>query len=209
MVGKIGAAARVSLGGGDRADGESGAGEHDVPQQCGRCAPGVTVPAHAQAWLAVAAATAIGSTAAVTFVGAGILGPGGQPMGEAEVAAELATAQTSPSPPPTSVATAPSVSPATTTTTSTPSTSSAPARSLATAGGSIVAQCHVSWSPALGYGAYNVQRGLAPTASVTFSSGAYQTIATVSCQAGQPRVALTQSGESHGGGTGGGGKGKH
>jgi hypothetical protein len=151
------------------------------------------------AWLVVAAATAGVGTAALSMVGAGILGSSGPTLSDHDVALALdasAATTASSAPDPTVI---------------TP-TGSAP-RGLSTPAGSIVARCAsgqvdlLSWSPAQGYGAADVSRGPAAAASVTFTSGETQTIATVTCQAGQPVATSRTVSSSRGGSRGG--RGQH
>jgi hypothetical protein len=145
-------------------------------------------------WLLAAVATAVAGTAALDIAGAGILGPGNQPLSQQDVARQLASATASPSmsagPSSGSVSTGPS---AATATTPTP-------RGLATPGGTIVAQCDrdevtlLSWSPAQGYRTDDVQRGPASLVSIKFKKGKSEVVVTVTCPAGEPRADSTPDG---------------
>jgi hypothetical protein len=175
-------------------------------------------------WLAVAAATAAGATAAVSAIGTSLFGPDNRSLSQRDVERQLAddpaTAAPAPSatddeptgeptaepttPPPTAHQTAPNPPPA------------APKpqpRVLSTAGGTIVAQCTggqaslISWSPAQGYRAddVDVSRGPAPTAFITFKADHGELIVAVTCHGGEPRADTATDDHRKGGGGSGGG----
>ncbi|UOX90266.1 hypothetical protein MUY14_06470 [Amycolatopsis sp. FBCC-B4732] len=145
----------------------------------------------AAAWLLAAAATAGVGTVALDVVGAGILGPQNQPLSAGDVARALETL-------PASSTSAP-VPPATTTAPGAPEP-----RGLTVPGGSLVAKCTgdrvelLSWSPAPGFRADDVDRGPAATASVKFKDDGTENVVLVSCRDGEPHAETVADDGHHG-----------
>ncbi|WFE29358.1 septum formation initiator [Solwaraspora sp. WMMD791] len=149
--------------------------------------------------LAVGAATMIG-LAALRVVGEGLTGgPAGEVLDQQEIARQLAAASVSPSatamvPPAPSPTSAPA-SPATSPDPPSPSPTDTAVRQVAaTPGGTVVAACDgalarlVSWAPAQGYTASDVDRGPDDDAEVSFVGAAGEYEVTVICVAGRPQV---------------------
>ena len=186
---------------------------------------------HAAAiWLAGAALAAVGVTAALSLLGAGILGGGGgQVLTQADVQQELAqqvpASPTLPSPALTTSRPGHALS---------PSSSRPPAQSVFhAAGGTILASCSAGQVtlthliPAQGYQTDSDSRGPASSAWVKFQNGGTEQTVTVTCAGDHPRLVTAPgagptgggggdhgggSGDDHGGGgsgrsTGGGGSG--
>ena len=165
---------------------------------------------HAAAiWLAGAALAAVGVTAALSLLGAGVLGGGGgQVLSQADVQRELAqqapASPTLPSPAPAS--SRPGHAPS-------PSSSRSPAPSVFhAAGGTVLASCSAgratltSLIPAQGYQADRDSRGPAASAWVKFQSGGTEQTVTVTCAGDHPRFATPLDGDTGGGGGAGGGE---
>jgi uncharacterized membrane protein YgcG len=172
------------------------------------------------AWLAGAAAAAVGVTAALSFLGTGLFGTSSPPRSQAEVVQKLAQVNSAaPSPSPTISRPSPSTGPA-----APPGASD----SKPTSGGMVYARCsaglvQITSTPKVGYVADDLSAGPARSAWVTFTSGSAEVHVTVSCTGGKPvfRVAgddhggattapaapPTGGGDDHGGGRGGGGGG--
>jgi hypothetical protein len=171
------------------------------------------------AWLAGAAAAAVGVTAALSFLGTGLFGTSSPPMSQAEVVKNLAAINSgAPSPSPASSSPAPPA----------PSTPPGASDSQPTSGGMVYARCsaglvQMTSTPKLGYVADDLAAGPARSAWVTFTSGSTRVHVTASCAGGKP-VFTTASddhggaaptgtappaggGDDHGGGRGGGGGG--
>ncbi|WP_326556805.1 septum formation initiator [Micromonospora sp. NBC_01796] len=142
-------------------------------------------------WLVAAAAATGTGLAAVELIGAELTGPAGEVRSADEVARALAAPARTPLPPG-DTAEVPAATP-----TAGPSGSAGPTppasdRVLSTPGGTVVAQCRgddvwlVSWAPAQGYAASEVERGPDDDAEVTFESSARKIEVRVRCEAGQP-----------------------
>jgi hypothetical protein len=174
----------------------------------------------ALAWLAGAAAAAVGVTAALSFLGTGLFGASSQPMSQAQVVAKLAQVDSGPT-------ASPSPSPATSS--SPPSAPAGTSDSTSTSGGTVFATCsgalaRLVSTPRLGYVADDLAAGPARSAWVTFRSGSAEVHVTVACTGGKPAFKTTPDdhggaaptgtappagggGDDHGGGRGGGGGG--
>jgi hypothetical protein len=159
---------------------------------------------HAAAiWLAGAALAAVGVTAALSLLGAGILGGGGgQVLSQAAVQRELAqqvpASPTLPSPAPTT--SRPGHAPS-------PSSSRPPAQSVFhAAGGTILASCSAGQVtlthliPAQGYQTDSDSRGPASSAWVKFQNGGTEQTVTVTCAGDHPRLVTAPGAEPTGGG---------
>lgn len=166
---------------------------------------------HAAAiWLAGAALAAVGVTAALSLLGAGILGGGGgQVLSQAAVQRELAQqVPASPTPPSPAPATSrPGHAPS-------PSSSRSPAPSVFhTAGGTVFASCSAGQAtltrriPAQGYQTDSYSRGPATSVWAKFQNGGTEQTVTVTCAGDHPRLVTAPDDEPTGGGgepTGGG-----
>lgn len=151
--------------------------------------------------LAVGAATMIG-LAALRVVGEGLTGgPAGEVLDQQEIARQLAAASPTPSAsasatvPPAPAPTGLPASPATSPDPPSPSPSDTAVQQVAaTPGGTVVAACDgalarlVSWAPAQGYTASDVDRGPYDDAEVSFVGAAGEYEVTVVCAAGRPQV---------------------
>lgn len=151
--------------------------------------------------LAVGAATMIG-LAALRVVGEGLTGgPAGEVLDQQEIARQLAAASPTPSAsasatvPPAPAPTGLPASPATSPDPPSPSPSDTAVQQVAaTPGGTVVAACDgalarlVSWAPAQGYTASDVDRGPDDDAEVSFVGAAGEYEVTVVCAAGRPQV---------------------
>jgi hypothetical protein len=153
----------------------------------------------AVAWLAGAAAAAVGVTAALSFLGTGLFGASSPPMSHAAVVKKLAEISSGP---------AASTSPSPTTSSPSPSTGpSAPAQSTgskSTSGGMVYATCsaglvRITSTPKLNYVADDLAAGPARSAWVTFTSGSAEVHVTASCAGGKP--VFTTASDDHGGAT--------
>ena len=181
---------------------------------------------HAAAiWLAGAALAAVGVTAALSLLGAGILGGGGgQVLSQAAVQRELAQQAPAPASPapasPGPTTSRPGHAPR-------PSSSRSPAPSVFhAAGGTILASCSAGQVtlthliPAQGYQTDSDSRGPASSAWVKFQNGGTEQTVTVTCAGDHPRLVTAPGpepaggggGDDHGGGSGdnhgGGGSGR-
>jgi uncharacterized membrane protein YgcG len=149
----------------------------------------------AAAWLAGAAAAAVGVTAALSFLGTGLFGASSPPMSQAEVVKNLAAISSgAPSPSPASSSPAPPAQ-------STPAETTG---SQSTSGGMVYATCsaglvRMTSTPKLGYVADDLAAGPARSAWVTFKSGSAEVHVTVSCTGGKPAFRVTA--DDHGGAT--------
>jgi hypothetical protein len=159
---------------------------------------------HAAAiWLAGAALAAVGVTAALSLLGAGILsGGGGQVLSQAAVQRELA--QQVPASP-----TLPSPAPATSRPGHAPSPASSrsPAPSVFhTAGGTVFASCSAGQAtltrriPAQGYQTDSYSHGPATSVWAKFQNGGTEQTVTVTCAGDHPRLVTVPGGEPTGGG---------
>ncbi|MEE6260701.1 septum formation initiator [Plantactinospora sonchi] len=157
-------------------------------------------------WLLAALAATGTGLAAVQVIGAGLTGPAGEVRTPDEVARALAEVSASPTPSaPAGTVPGTGGTPTGSPTPGGPSTGGSPgsatpatvppvagARLLATPGGTIVARCDggrvwlVSWTPAQGYRAEEVDRGPDDDAEVTFRSTAQRFDVEVECRAGEP-----------------------
>ncbi|WP_326552849.1 septum formation initiator [Micromonospora sp. NBC_01813] len=157
--------------------------------------------------LAAVVATLIG-LAALRVVGEGLTGgPAGEVLSQEEIARELAAAQAAASAAPTAsgaapttsgvASSAPSVAPSASPSAGVPEpspTTTAARQVAATPGGTVVAQCAdglaslVSWAPAQGYRATDVDRGPDDDAEVSFEGPAGEYEVTVGCVAGRPEI---------------------
>ncbi|MEO3748285.1 septum formation initiator [Plantactinospora sp. B5E13] len=149
-------------------------------------------------WLLAALAATGTGLAAVRVIGADLTGPAGEVRTPEEVARALAEVPTGPTPTNampgshTPVPSGPAVpgSPTPGTPATTPPV--AGARLLATPGGTIVARCDggqvwlVSWTPAQGFRAEDVDRGPDDDAEVTFRGTSRRLDVEVECRNGEP-----------------------
>ena len=149
--------------------------------------------------LAAAVATMIG-LAALRVVGEGLTGgPAGEVLSQEEIARELAAARAaapsaSSAPAPTPPSDPPSGSLPDVGGPSPTATGSTERQVGATPGGTVVAECVdglarlVSWAPAQGYRATDVDQGPDDDAEVSFEGPAGEYEVTVVCVAGQPEI---------------------
>jgi hypothetical protein len=155
----------------------------------------------AAAWVAGAALIATGAAAAVDAVGSGLLGEGSPTLSQDEVQRRLASA-TPPAGAEPTTATPPAATATPTATPTATANAAATARVLASAGGTIVASCAagqvtlLSWSPAQGYRADEVNRGPASSASVKFKAGRTELTVIVTCAGDRPE-AVTAADNHH------------
>lgn len=144
--------------------------------------------------LAAAVATMIG-LAALRVVGEGLTGgPAGEVLSQEEIARELAAAVPSASPAP-ATPTDPPAAPSPEIGGPEPTPAGSTQRQVgATPGGTVVAECVdglarlVSWAPAQGYRATDVDQGPDDDAEVSFEGPAGEYEVTVVCVAGRPEV---------------------
>jgi hypothetical protein len=174
---------------------------------------------HAAAiWLAGAALAAVGVTAALSLLGAGIVGGGGgQVLTQADVHRELARQPPAPASPDPASPTPASPAPGTSRPGQAPhpSSSRSPAPSVFhAAGGTVLASCSAGQVtlthliPAQGYQTDSNSRGPAASAWVKFQNGGTEQTVTVTCAGDHPRLVTAPDDEPTGGGgepTGGGG----
>jgi hypothetical protein len=154
----------------------------------------------------------VGATAALRLIGTGGLGPGGEPLSQADVQRALAqqppTTPAQRTPQPTPGHRSPSGRPS-------PHHPAPTARpvpgSFSSAGGSVSAHCLsgrvtlTSWIPAQGYRSDGYVQGPATTAWVKFTSATSEVTVTVTCGSAGP--SFSAAADNHGGGGGGGGGG--
>jgi hypothetical protein len=140
------------------------------------------VAAGVLAWLAAAGAATVVATTAVNAIGSGIVGAGARPLSQSEVAARLAASTPTPtittSPNTTTPATSTTAAPSTPPTgTTSPPAGTGPARSLVSAGGTVIARCVpggvavLSAVPAQGYQLDSTSNEVDDHPSVRFRAG--------------------------------------
>lgn len=131
----------------------------------------------AAGWLVAAAAATTVGVVAVGAVGSSVVGTSTKPLSQQQIDRALASSSQAPSPPPTS---------------SPPAGPGGITRALTTQGGTLIARCLagqatlVSWSPAQGYQAENIQAGPTATATLTFETENREIQVRVTCPAGIP-----------------------
>jgi hypothetical protein len=131
-------------------------------------------------WLAAAAAATTIGVVAISAAGSGIAGSATTPLTSDQVTKALASTSEQPTPQPAASPTGKGVT-----------------RILATRGGSIIARCAdgeaslLSWSPAQGYQADNIQRGPAPTTTMKFETGDTEIHVSITCPHGIPTLHTT------------------
>jgi hypothetical protein len=153
------------------------------------------------AWLAAAVLTTVAGIAAISSLGAGLLGGADRPLSPVQVASQLAAepaASAVPSKPPSSAASSVAATPPPGSADSSATTTPPATRTkvLVTTGGSIVTSCtgglarlH-SWSPAQGYRADHAEPGPAAEASIRFEGDRDEVRATVTCADDQPQLSV-------------------
>jgi hypothetical protein len=147
-------------------------------------------------WLAAAVAAVLTGLAAVAVIGDGLTGPAGPVRSESEVAAAVAATPGASGSAPAPGGGAPSPRPDHWPGPSGPATPSPlmalVRRAFSFPGGSVVAECAngyvhlVSWSPATGYTAVDVERGPDDDAEISFVGGGRKIEVSLGCRDGQP-----------------------
>lgn len=130
-------------------------------------------------WVLVAAVATVIGLVAVNAAGTGVLGTTAEPLTPGQVHAALSRTKPIATTSPSSAATARGVR-----------------RTLASAGGTVVAQCAntrvtlLSWSPAQGYEADDISRGPASRASIKFKNDNTELTLAVTCRNGRPTARM-------------------
>jgi hypothetical protein len=156
-------------------------------------------------WLTIAATATAGTVMAIGVLEDGITGSSVRPLDHDAVQRALSRSSAEPQSPPTAPSTVPSPS------ASAPPGGSAVTRVFAAGGGSgtVTARCAggrvtlVSWSPAQGFRADDLDRGPATTAALSFSSEEEEFTVTVSCGPDGPIARRSQDDDHHGRNRGG------
>jgi hypothetical protein len=179
-------------------------------------------------WLAGAVLAAAGITVTVSLLGTDLLGPASPVLSAAQVRQQLASQPAAPAPAPAGSAQSGSAQPG-----SAQPGGPATRASFSTAAGMVSASCSgglarlTSWTITTpGYRTDGYLQGPAPSAWITFKSGAREQTVTVTCRGGRPHHVISNDdraarpgsgsgtpasspagpgGDDHGGGSGGGG----
>lgn len=158
--------------------------------------------------VAALVAAVFGATAALSLIGLGAFGPGGQPLSETDVrrSLEAGPRSTAPTPAPTPSTQSPSKGPSGS---PSPGHGSSAARmgTFSSPGGTVFTSCAsglatlTRWIPANGYSTDGYGKGPASSVWVKFKTGSSEQTVTVNCVANKPHLVTPT--DDHGGGAGG------